>query len=97
LAEGESYYINLVYDDRIVDTSDPSITKTQFYDIGTEVDFATAPGVVPEPSTWAMLLVGFGGIGFTSRRWLRGQGGLNRRFRLWAAAGGAGGPSRQCE
>ena len=68
MAEGESYYINLVYDDRIVDTSDPSIAKTQFYDIGTEVDFATAPGVVPEPSTWAMLLLGFVSLGLAGYR-----------------------------
>ena len=65
---GTSYYFNLVYDDRIVDTSDPSITKTQFYDIGTTGFFATEAGVVPEPSTWAMLIVGFGGMGLLMRR-----------------------------
>ncbi len=68
LAPGTSYYFNLVYDDRIVDTSDPSITKTQFYDIGTTGFFATEAGVVPEPSTWAMLIVGFGGMGLLMRR-----------------------------
>ena len=28
----------------------------------------TAPGGVPEPSTWAMMLIGFGAIGFSMRR-----------------------------
>jgi len=27
-----------------------------------------APGAVPEPATWAMMLLGFGGIGLTMRR-----------------------------
>lgn len=27
-----------------------------------------SPGPVPEPSTWAMMLLGFGGIGFAMRR-----------------------------
>lgn len=69
LVAGTGYYFNLVYDDRIVDTSDPNITKTQFYDIGTAGDFTTG-GVapVPEPGTWAMLIVGFAGIGFMVRR-----------------------------
>lgn len=26
------------------------------------------PGAVPEPSTWAMMLIGFGGIGYSMRR-----------------------------
>jgi hypothetical protein len=70
LASDTSYYFNLVYDDRIVDTSNPSLTLTQFYDIGTTGDFAT----VPESSTWAMMLIGFAGLGFAGyrsgrRRW----------------------------
>lgn len=35
------------------------------------VNFA-ATGAVPEPATWAMMLIGFGGIGFAARR-KRGQ------------------------
>ena len=49
-------------------------------------DSATAPHVVsmsllnasdpvPEPSTWAMLLLGFGGLGFASRRTVARRGG----------------------
>jgi hypothetical protein len=30
--------------------------------------FATGPGGVPEPATWAMMLLGFGGIGVAMRR-----------------------------
>ncbi len=36
--------------------------------------FSFSPGVitgVPEPSTWAMMLLGFGGLGFARRRSLR--------------------------
>jgi PEP-CTERM motif len=70
LAAGTSYYYNLVYDDRIVGTTsgDSPITLTQFYDIGTAGDFSTAAGAVPEPSTWAMLIIGFAGVGFMIRR-----------------------------
>jgi hypothetical protein len=32
------------------------------------VSEATQVGAVPEPSTWAMMLIGFGGIGFAMRR-----------------------------
>ena len=86
LAAGHGYYFNLVYDDRIVDTSDPNIAKTQFYDIGTAGDFTTG-GVapVPEPATWAMLIVGFAGIGFMVRR--RGIQREDRRLKDGLAYG----------
>jgi hypothetical protein len=32
------------------------------------VNIGPVSGAVPEPSTWAMMLLGFGGIGFTMRR-----------------------------
>jgi PEP-CTERM motif len=62
LAPGQSYYYNLEYDDRIVDGA-----QYQIYDNDTNGNFFTA-GTVPEPSTWAMLMIGFGGIGFMVRR-----------------------------
>ena len=71
LAAGTSYYFNLVYDDRIVGTTggDTPVRTTQFYDIGTTGFFATGGSApVPEPSTWAMLVVGFAGLGFMVRR-----------------------------
>ena len=34
----------------------------------TQFQTANVSGAVPEPATWAMLLVGFGGIGFAMRR-----------------------------
>ena len=37
------------------------------------VSFASTPAV-PEPGTWAMMLLGFGGIGFAMRRRRRQQG-----------------------
>ena len=33
-----------------------------------DVFLGTQSSVVPEPATWAMMLVGFGGIGFQMRR-----------------------------
>ena len=34
-------------------------------------DFVVSP--VPEPTTWAMMLLGFGAIGFAARRSRKGQ------------------------
>jgi hypothetical protein len=75
LSAGVGYYFDLVYDDRIVSTTDDgSVTLTQFYDIGTTGDFSTA--AVPEPSTWAMMLLGFAGLGFAGYRRTRGAAAL---------------------
>jgi hypothetical protein len=52
--------------------SDPSSSSNQFNTCGyCTVDFSvaiTSVGGVPEPSTWAMLLLGFAGIGFIAYR-----------------------------
>ena len=71
LAPGTSYYYNLEYDDRIFDTiDDGAIAQYQIYDNDTNGNFFTA-GTVPEPSTWAMLLIGFAGLGFAGYRMRR--------------------------
>ena len=44
------------------------------------VNFLTAAGAVPEPTTWAMMLLGFGAIGFATRR--RKEKGLSQNIRL---------------
>ena len=48
---------------------DPSLTLTGLdYAGGDGVVGDRAPSVVPEPSTWAMILAGFGGLGFLAHR-----------------------------
>jgi hypothetical protein len=62
---------------------------SQFFDNGETLTFVPASvtvtdqssvAAVPEPSTWAMMLVGFGGLGFLSYRRSRRNGGLQFRF-----------------
>jgi PEP-CTERM motif len=66
LAAGETYSFDLLFDDRIVSSTDnDSVTLTQFYDTHTDGSFTTA---IPEPSTWAMMLLGFVGLGFLGYR-----------------------------
>jgi hypothetical protein len=63
LAAGQTYSFDLLFDDRIaVDNME------QFYDTHTGGMFSTAAGAVPEPSTWAMMLIGFGGLGLAVAR-----------------------------
>jgi PEP-CTERM motif len=40
-------------------------------DFGSSATFTLASGAVPEPSTWAMLLLGFAGLGFAGWRRVR--------------------------
>jgi hypothetical protein len=46
-----------------LDLTSGSNTVTAFAQIG-----AGAPAAVPEPATWAMMLFGFGAVGFQMRR-----------------------------
>jgi PEP-CTERM motif len=50
---------------------------------GATIDSITLPSVaaaVPEPSTWAMMMLGFAGLGFLSYRRTRRSGGLSLRL-----------------
>jgi hypothetical protein len=53
----------------------PSGGTTRYLTGGVEEDFATAVGGVPEPATWAMLLIGFFGVGTALRLARRKQTG----------------------
>ena len=65
----QSYSFDLLFDDRIVTEDDElNIPLTQFYDTHTGGMFSTAAEAVPEPSTWAMMLIGFGGVGLAVAR-----------------------------
>jgi hypothetical protein len=69
LLPGQGYTFDLLFDDRIAGTDpDSGVFVTQFYDTHTFGSFSTAAGVVPEPSTWAMMLIGFAGVGFAGYR-----------------------------
>ncbi len=66
LLPGQSYAFDLLFDDRITGTNPNSgVFLTQFYDTHTFGFFSTG---VPEPSTWAMMLIGFAGLGFAGYR-----------------------------
>ena len=71
LLPGQTYTFDLNFDDRITG-ADPNsgVPTTQFYDTQTLGSFSAA-GAVPELSTWAMLLIGFVGLGFAAS--LRGR------------------------
>ena len=37
-------------------------------DVGSSVTFVQVSGAIPEPSTWAMMLLGFAGLGYAGYR-----------------------------
>jgi hypothetical protein len=49
---------------------DPSFASASDYTIvfSDGINVGSIPGAVPEPSTWAMMLLGFAGLGFAFRR-----------------------------
>jgi len=72
LAANTEYGFELDYSDRLFDgvlnTTDNSYTQ-QGFDVRTDGTFTTgAIGAVPEPSTWAMMILGFCGLGFMAYR-----------------------------
>jgi hypothetical protein len=69
LKPGQAYTFEVLFSDRITGFDDVAgVPTTQFYDTRTDAAFSTAAGAVPEPSTWAMLLIGFAGLGFAGYR-----------------------------
>jgi PEP-CTERM motif len=67
LAGGQSYSFDLNFSGRI--GPDTDVAETEFYDTHTDGSFSTAGGSpVPEPSTWAMMLIGFAGLGYAGYR-----------------------------
>ena len=53
-----------IYDGFVVATADSTFSLFQ----GKQLSYNAAPGAVPEPGTWALMLLGFGGIGMALRR-----------------------------
>jgi hypothetical protein len=66
LAAGQTYDFDLIYDSRIVG-SDGNVGTEVFFDSHTGGAFSTA-AAVPEPAAWALMLLGFGGLGAALRR-----------------------------
>jgi hypothetical protein len=60
---GQTYTFDLLFDDRIVGTDANGVPIVQFYDSHTGGSFSVAAAAAPEPSTWAMLFIGFAGLG----------------------------------
>jgi PEP-CTERM motif len=74
LVAGQTYSFDLLFDDRIVTTDDEEgVSLTQFYDTHTDGSFTTAAGSVPEPATWAMMMLGFVGLGYARYRRSRNE------------------------
>jgi hypothetical protein len=73
LLPNTTYQFQLDFSDRLLEGQDPNGNfAQQGFDVRTVGEFTTGSiGAVPEPSTWAMLLIGFAGLGFAGRMHLR--------------------------
>ncbi len=69
LASQDINFDNMVNSTYRIDLSGGGLTNTFFAQIGTG-----AVAAVPEPATWAMMLIGFGAIGVSLRRRRRANG-----------------------
>jgi hypothetical protein len=62
-------------DDRIIDRRDATAAGDQLgatgIDSGSQFQFTLVSGAAPEPSTWAMMLLGYGGLGYAGYRKLK--------------------------
>jgi PEP-CTERM motif len=54
--------------------------RLQLDALSVTVSDTSSVAAVPEPSTWAMMVLGFGGLGFLSYRRTQRKGGVNFRF-----------------
>jgi hypothetical protein len=69
LAPNTTYEFQLDYSDRLHGGPDNNGNFTeQGFDVRTLGFFTTGVGAVPEPSTWAMMILGFAGVGFMAYR-----------------------------
>ena len=64
LTAGANYTLSFI----VQDAGDSTLDSAVFIGGGTVGTVETPVGAVPEPSTWAMMLVGFGAIGASMRR-----------------------------
>ena len=67
-ASGGSAYLNALNGDAGGLFSRAHNFGSAFSDWGLETGFVTGGGGVPEPATWGLMLVGFGGLGLALRR-----------------------------
>jgi hypothetical protein len=67
LAPNTQYTFELDFSDRL-NGNDGNNYTVQGFDVRTDGAFTTGVGAVPEPSTWAMMILGFAGIGFIAYR-----------------------------
>ena len=71
LTPGTTYTWELDFSDRIVTSPSPGVFGYLGFDVRTDGTFTTA---IPETSTWAMMIVGFAGLGFAGFRASRKSG-----------------------
>ncbi len=64
LLPGQTYTFEVLFSDRITGSDDVGGSYNAVLRHPYDGSFSTAAGAVPEPSTWAMLLMGFVGLGF---------------------------------
>jgi hypothetical protein len=69
---GATYTWELHFSDRIPGEDFNRVNQLLGFDARTDGAFTTA-ATIREPSTWAMMLIGFGGLGYAARRRRRGK------------------------
>jgi hypothetical protein len=76
LADGNEVIKSITFSNLMGDTSATDNTQIPYnFDKIAQISFDPVIGGVPEPTTWAMMLLGFGGIAASVRRRRRSSGG----------------------